>query len=133
MIENPKILIVDDNQLTVQLFKTIFELGGFQAFEAFDGRQALECVSQQKVDLILLDIMMPDIDGLTVCRSLKQDPEHAHIPVIITSLLDPYSQQKGSEAGANLFLTKPINVPDLLSAVKAMIEAVQPVPLPVGG
>jgi CheY-like chemotaxis protein len=127
METKPNVLIVDDDEQTVQLFRTIFEIEGCHTLGAYDGRQALDAIQSNSINLIVLDIMMPDIDGLTVCRTLKQDPANAHIPVIIiTALIDPLSQENGYKAGADVFLTKPINCSQLVAIARQKMGVALP-------
>ena len=112
------VLIVDDTISTVELFKEIVKLGGYHPLAALGGLEAFEIVQAQQVDCIILDIMMPGIDGISVCKSIKQNPKTQHIPVIIiTAYYDTLVEKRSYQAGANAFLKKPIDHEILLEVV----------------
>jgi two-component system sensor histidine kinase/response regulator len=114
-----KILIVDDEIVNRELLKEILNARGFETEEAEDGIQALQKVQESPPDVILLDIMMPRMDGFEVCQKIKSDIVTAPIPVIImTSLTDRKARLKGIDAGANDFLTKPIDTRDVVLRVR---------------
>lgn len=120
MAENKSILIVDDNKETVKLYSALLELEGFQTIPAYDGYQALETLKNQTVDVVLLDIMMPEIDGIEVCRQIKSHPKTEGISIVmVTALSDPENKQQALKAGANGYLTKPVMVDDLINAIHA--------------
>lgn len=105
----PYILVVDDNKITTKLTRRYLEANGFEAAEAYDGIECLESVKQRKPDAIVMDVMMPRLDGFETVKMLKDDPETADIPVaIVTALNDIATQVKAVESGADDFLTKPI-------------------------
>lgn len=117
------VLIVDDTISTVDLFKEILKLGGFNPLVAFNGLDALQIVRKQQVDCIILDIMMPGIDGISVCRSIKQNPKTQDIPIaIITAYYDDLIERRSFQAGANAVLKKPIDHEDLLEVINELIE-----------
>ena len=104
------ILVVDDEKNNRLLLKAILEVKGYQVSEAEDGEQALHIVMKDPPDVILLDVMMPGIDGYEVCRRLKNDIKTASIPILMVTALSERSDRiKGIEAGANEFLSKPID------------------------
>lgn len=120
MAENKSILIVDDNKETVKLYSALLELEGFQTIPAYDGYQALETLKNQTVDVVLLDIMMPEIDGIEVCRQIKSHPKTEGISIVmVTALSDPENKEQALKAGANGYLTKPVMVDDLINAIHA--------------
>lgn len=105
-----RILVVDDEDRNRRLFVAMLEADGYVAAEAADGAQALELVRQSPPDLVLLDIMMPGMDGYAVARALKANPASQSIPVVmVTALDDSESWRRGMEAGASDFLTKPVD------------------------
>jgi CheY-like chemotaxis protein len=117
------VLIVDDTISTVELFGEIMKLGGFNPLAALNGLDALEIVRKQQVDCIILDIMMPGIDGISVCKSIKQHPKTRDIPIaIITAYYDDLIERRSFQAGANAFLKKPIDHEDLLEVINELIE-----------
>ncbi len=117
-----KILIVDDEPFNVDYLEQELEDLGYVTVSARDGREALEKVAAEQPDLILLDVMMPVMDGLTVCRLLKGSEETRLIPVVIMTALDGIEERiKGIEAGADDFLTKPLNQRELIARIQTAL------------
>jgi PAS domain S-box-containing protein len=117
----PRILVVDDVPDTLKLLTNWLEVHGYQTIEASNGFQALQLASEQHPDLILLDVMMPQIDGIETCRRLKTQPQTASIPVILVTAKDPGdARADGIIAGAVDYITKPVNLQDLLARVEAV-------------
>jgi two-component system sensor histidine kinase/response regulator len=109
-----RVLIVDDEEPNRVLLRDLLEARGHQVTEAEDGEQALDEVASSAPDVILLDVMLPKMDGFEVCRRLKADAQTAPIPILlITVLTDRQDRLTGIEAGANDFLTKPIDTQDV--------------------
>jgi len=120
---NTLILIVDDNPHNLQVLGSILEKNDFETAVALNGQQALEFVETEKPDLILLDIMMPDMDGYEVCRRLKMNHDSKRIPVIfLTALPDTKDIVHGFEAGAVDYITKPFNHAELLARIRTHVE-----------
>lgn len=118
-----RILVVDDIPANVKLLEARLMAEYFEVLTAADGMTALSICDQTQVDLILLDIMMPGIDGFEVCERLKQNPRTAHIPVVMVTALDqPADRVRGLKAGADDFLTKPVNDLQLMTRVKSLIR-----------
>lgn len=119
---NYKILIVDDIPANIQILGNILSKENFQIAYAQSGKQALSVIKHQKLDLILLDIMMPYMDGFEVCKILKNQKETAEIPIIfLTAKADMESIVKGFEAGGQDYITKPFNAAELLARVNTHI------------
>ena len=115
----PKVLVVDDVVDNVELLADALEDVGYEVLKAFSGIEALNIAGSSKPDVIMLDIMMPGIDGLEVCRRLKSNPKLKSIPVIMVSALGEDSDLKmGLEAGAQDYIIKPYNVSVALSQVQ---------------
>ncbi len=114
-----KILVVDDESRIVDLVTSMLSKHGYDVVSASDGVEALEQVKDLKPDLVLLDIMMPKMDGTTVAEELRSRRDTENLPVVfLTSLVeDAELQQEGDEIGGHLFLAKPFNLPDLLSII----------------
>lgn len=118
-----RILVVDDVAPNVKLLEARLSSEYFDVLTASSGLECLSVAEQEKPDLILLDVMMPGMDGLETCRRLKAGPETTHIPVImITALTDPADRVRGLEAGADDFLSKPIDDVALLARVRSLIR-----------
>ena len=117
-----KILIVDDEPLNVKLLQAYLLQNKYETLQAYSGPEALEKTAQDSPDLILLDVMMPGMDGYEVTRRLKRDPQSQEIPVILVTALDGKDdKQKGLEAGADEFLNKPIHKAELLARIRSLI------------
>lgn len=118
-----RILVVDDIPANVKLLEARLIAEYYEVLTAGDGMAALAICDQTHVDLILLDIMMPGIDGFEVCQRLKSNPRTAHIPVVMVTALDqPSDRVRGLKAGADDFLTKPVNDMQLMARVKSLIR-----------
>ncbi|BCH24873.1 PleD family two-component system response regulator [Mesorhizobium sp. L-8-3] len=118
-----RILVVDDVPANVKLLEVRLLAEYFDVLTATSGREALEICEGGKVDVVLLDVMMPGMDGFEVCRRLKDDPSTAHIPVVmITALGQTADRVRGLEAGADDFLTKPVNDLQLMTRVKSLVR-----------
>jgi len=128
MPENPqqgggKILVVDDYPANVKLLERNLQVAGYETAVAYDGEEALQRVQAERPDLILLDVMLPKIDGFEVCRRLRADEATAVIPIImITALKDTEDRIRGLEAGADDFLSKPFDRGELLARVKGLLQ-----------
>ncbi len=118
MDKNQRILLVDDVHKNIQLIGTLLKEKGYALSIATNGKQALKIVEQTDPDLILLDVMMPEMDGMETCAHLKKNPRTANIPVIFLSALsDTVNKVKGFELGAVDYVTKPIEAKEMLSRV----------------
>lgn len=121
--EQPKILVVDDHPASRMTAVALLSVEGYDVLEADSGPAALTCVLEGNPDLILLDVMMPGMDGFEVCRRLKQDEQTRLTPIIfITALNDRRSRLRGIEAGGDDFLTKPFDQLELSARVKSLVR-----------
>lgn len=118
-----KILVVDDEHSIVELLKYNLENSGYEVKEAYDGEEALNMVSQERFDLIILDLMLPKIDGIEVCKRLKE--EYFHIPIImLTAKSSEADKVLGLNIGADDYITKPFSVKELIARVNALLRLI---------
>src|ERR1700756_5210959 len=116
-----RILVVDTVPANVKLLEARLSAEYFDVLTANNGTEALKMCQRAECDMILLDVMMPDMDGFEVCRRLKTDPLTHHIPVVMVTALDsPADRVRGLEAGADDFLTKPVSDIVLLTRVRSL-------------
>ena len=121
-MKTPHILIVDDEPNIVMSLEFLMRKNGFQVGIARNGTEALAAIDQNPYDLILLDIMMPDVDGLQVCRQLRQHSDRAGTKVILLSAKSREADvQNGYEAGADLYLSKPFSTRQLMEKVRELL------------
>jgi len=131
-----RILVVDDNRSIVRIIEGVLQHDGYQVTAAFDGLEAVEKARESKPHLIILDILMPRLDGYQVCRALQQHPETSHIPILLLSVTgqldDPdlddtaraarlQERMDGFEAGASDFLSKPVKAKELEERIKMLL------------
>lgn len=112
-----KILIVDDEQLTIEMLSTFLKLIGHDTVGALSGKQTWDRLAYEEPDAILLDIMLPDDNGLNICRELRAKPNTAALPVIMISAHAPPMIAEANAAGANGYLAKPIQLTALRAAL----------------
>ncbi|MBE7044995.1 MAG: response regulator transcription factor [Ruminococcaceae bacterium] len=121
-----KILVVDDEKLLVKGLKYNLEQEGYQVVTAFDGEEAVRLAHDDSIDLMLLDVMLPKMDGLTVCRTVR---EFSNLPIImLTARSEDIDKILGLEYGADDYITKPFNVREVTSRIKAILRRVNPTP-----
>lgn len=119
-----RILIVDDNEMTLTLVSKILELEGYEVSIACNAIDAFKQVDSLKFDLIILDVMMPDMNGYDLCEKLRREPYNIDIPVMILTAEGNNSEKNRAFAcGANDLLTKPFNMVDFNSRVKTLLSS----------
>ena len=122
-MNSPKILIVDDEQKNIKLLKGILFSEKYDFYETMSGENAIDLVHDIYPDLILLDVMMPGIDGFEVCRRLKQNKNTKSIPIIlVTALNKKEHHQIAMESGADDFLSKPVDSTEVVVRVKSLLR-----------
>lgn len=118
------ILLVDDDPALRGLLRQMLEIGGFNVSEAEDGLDALAKLPMAEPDMMILDVMMPNMDGITLCQTVRQDQDKNTLPIIMLSgKTQDKAIQEGLAAGANLYLCKPISFNDLLTHVNDVLAA----------
>jgi len=119
----PHILVVDDVEKNVRLLADVLAAKGYRTSKAASGEAALAAIGAEPPDLVLLDVMMPGLDGYAVCRAIRADPRTAMLPVVLVTALDPAQERvKGLEAGADDFLNKPVNQAELMARVRSLLR-----------
>jgi len=122
MDTKPMILLVDDEPAIVEILKMRLEHHGYMVETAYDGQSALEKARTLSPALILLDIMLPKLDGYKVCKLLKFDDKYAHIPIVMQTALSQEADRKlAYESGADNYLTKPFETADLLAVITDLL------------
>lgn len=117
------VLVVDDEPMARTLLRLMLVRAGFEVSEAENGFDALDKVQENKPDVMILDVMMPGMDGFSVCRALRKDAATVDMPIIMLSAkTDLTSVKKGLAVGANKYLTKPISPEELTGHVRAVLE-----------
>lgn len=132
----PKVLIIDDEPFTVEMLQTFLQIHGYEAVGALNGTDGVILSQVESPDVLLLDLMLPDIDGFEVCRRLRTVPATTRLPVLILSARTAQVDiDRALALGANGYLTKPVRFPELLSELKRLLAPPAPVelPLPING
>jgi twitching motility two-component system response regulator PilG len=121
-VNKKKILIVEDEESLLKLESILLIYKGFEVKGVANGRAALEAVAEDKPDLVLLDIMLPEIDGFEVCRQLKSDPATRHIPVImLTAKKSREDMVRGEKVGADWYITKPFKSAMVIETIQRFL------------
>ncbi|MBV6397070.1 MAG: Polar-differentiation response regulator DivK [Anaerolineales bacterium] len=124
MDKQKTVLIVEDEPDAAELFAEMMRVNGFRVVKTFSSTPAIEMLANEQPDLVLLDLMMPDISGLEVLRFMRREPHYKDLPVIVVSAKSmPVDIKVGMEAGASAYLTKPVGYLDLKHAVERLIPS----------
>ncbi len=122
-MEKKKILVVDDEVDLVKTIQFALELEGYKVLVSYNGEDALNQARKENPDLILLDIMLPKLDGYKVCRLLKFDEQYKHIPILMmTAKTQEKDKLMGKETGANEYITKPFDMEELMGKIKKYLN-----------
>lgn len=118
-----KILLVDDEPAIVQVIQARLKANGYEVVTAQDGQEGLNAARAEKPDLIILDVMLPKMDGFRVAQFLKLDDQYRHIPIMmLTARVQEEDKRMGEQAGADAYLTKPFTSEDLLGKIREMLD-----------
>jgi DNA-binding response OmpR family regulator len=118
-----KIMIVDDDSNTLRLLQHIIQSNGYQTIAVSSGTEALARIHAERPDLMILDVMMPDVSGLEVCQQIRADPKIGRLPIIMLSARTQVADKiSGLQAGADEYVTKPITAPELLARIQALLQ-----------
>ena len=124
MADKPRILVVDDEPLIVKLLAKHLEEDGFTVLTAMDGYEALTKARAESPDLILLDIILPKLNGYEVCTMLKQDTRHQKTPIVmLTAKAQEKDERLGKDCGADVYLRKPLRIQPLLEQIRTLLGA----------
>ncbi len=116
------IMIVDDEELTRRLLSHVLSRAGYTVVEAGNGQVALQQIALRQPDLIIMDVLMPHLDGFAAIREIRANPSTSHVPVIfLSSRADVLAEQEGLAAGAQLYLVKPVGLAELVKYVQELL------------
>ncbi|MEK6692042.1 MAG: response regulator, partial [Nitrospirota bacterium] len=120
----PRILCVDDDPVNLKLFEAVLVQNGYEVIKTENSREAIERIAKQRIDLVLLDVMMPGISGLDLCRMIKDDKSFRNIPVImVTGIALNEIRTRCIGAGADDFIAKPFSITEVLARIKILLRA----------
>ena len=121
-MEKNRILVVEDEESLLKLESILLSSKGYNVTGVMDGKSALEEVILNKPDLVLLDIMLPEMDGFEVCRQIKENPETRHIPVVmLTAKKNSLDVARGQQVGSDAYITKPFKSPKVLDTIQELL------------
>jgi response regulator RpfG family c-di-GMP phosphodiesterase len=122
-ISKPRILCVDDEPANLNLLDALLTPHGYEVIKAVNGRKAIEKISQDNIDLVLMDVMMPELNGFDICKMIKEDDKFRHLPIIlVTALRSSKDRIRGIEAGADDFISKPFDQGEILARIQMLIK-----------
>jgi len=122
-VSNHSILVLDNARYIVQIVSFNLRKKGFRVLETYSGEEALDTISRDQVDLVILDVLLSGINGFEVCKRIKDNPDSAHIPVIIlTAKGQEFDRQRGHKMGADVYMTKPFSPRRLVEKVTEILS-----------
>jgi DNA-binding response OmpR family regulator len=122
-MKRSRILVVEDEESLLKLESILLSSKGYSVTGVMDGKSALEEVRANKPDLVILDIMLPEIDGFEVCRQIKEDPDTSHIPVLmLTAKKNSQDMERGRQVGCDVYMTKPFKSARVLDMVQELLN-----------
>ena len=122
----PKVLVVDDEKDIVELIAYNLENEGFSVAKAHDGESAIKMIKAKRPDLVILDLMLPGINGIDVCKTLRANPDTSDLPIVmLTAKADEVDKIVGLELGADDYITKPFSVKELMARIRSILRRVQ--------
>ncbi|MBV9546140.1 MAG: response regulator transcription factor, partial [Chloroflexi bacterium] len=123
-VQTATVLVVDDDPRILSMMRRVLELDGYSVLSTQDGEQALEIIRQQDIDLLVLDVMMPGLDGFDVCRMVRRE---SGVPILMLTARDEATDKvTGLDCGADDYVVKPFNPDELLARLRALLRRVQP-------
>jgi adenylate cyclase len=122
MAPSSTILVVDDTPQNIRLAEALLAPGGYEIAAAASGAEALDCIEASSPDLVLLDLLMPGMDGVAVCRAIRENPETAILPVIMVTALGEEQKVRAIDAGADDFIARPIDPAELLARIRSLLR-----------
>ena len=118
-----KILIVEDNEMNMRLFSDLLKTKGYEVFECMEGKKALQMTKAIKPDLVLMDIQMPEVDGLTATKLIRNDSEVSKTKIVaVTAFAMPGDLERILAGGLDGYISKPISIPDFLDTIEKVLE-----------
>lgn len=122
-----RVLVVDDDALTLEILRTILDLEDFDVRTAEDGEAALDAVAEEVPDVLVLDVMMPGLNGFEVCSRLRSRPETSELPIVLLTARDSAEdRRRGVECGADAYLTKPFSPLQLMETIRGIDRTAAP-------
>lgn len=119
-----RIILVDDEVAIIKVLTVRLEKAGYEVIPVMDGKEALDSVRKERPDIVILDLMLPTLDGYKVCRLLKFDERYKHIPILVLSArVEEDAKKRSMEAGADEYISKPLKTDELLDKIKKYLEA----------
>ncbi len=120
-VDKPKVLIVDDDSRILELLKEFFARNGFESYSAIDANEAYEILGNKKVDIMILDVMLPGLTGFEFAKKIKEQSKNTPI-ILLTALSEPDNRVKGLESGADDYVTKPFDPRELILRVRNLLD-----------